>query len=67
MNSYAIGITLEVEAETGQLAIATARAAGMTLQGLEGVAHASCDVEARPLFDDSAFRQMRGQTSLATD
>ena len=64
MNRYTVGITLEVEAETGQLAVTTARAAGMTLQGREGVAHASIDAQAVPLFDDEAFRQIHGQTSF---
>ena len=65
-NRYAVDITLEVEADTGQLAVATARAAGKSLQGLEGIAHATLDLEARPLFDAAPFRQMRGQIALDT-
>ena len=65
-NRYGVDITLEVEAESGQLAISTARAAGKSLQGLEGIAHATLDLEARPLFDAAPFRQMRGQIALDT-
>ena len=65
-NRYGVDITLEVEAETGQLAISTARAAGKSLQGLEGIAHATLDLEARRLFDADPFRQMRGQIALDT-
>lgn len=60
-NRFIVGLTLEVEAETGQLAIETARAAGMSLQGSPGIAHASMHAVAVPLFDDSAFAQIPGQ------
>jgi hypothetical protein len=58
---YTVGLTLAVEADTGQLAIETARVAGMSLQGSPGIAHASIDAVAVPLFDSQPFAQMRGQ------
>lgn len=63
-NRFIVGLTLEVEADTGQFAIETARAAGMSLRGAPGIAHASIDVVAVPLFDSQPFAQIRGQLGM---
>ncbi len=63
-NRFTVGLTLEVEADSGQLAIETARAAGMSLQGSPGIAHASIDAVAVPLFDSQPFAQIPGQLGM---
>jgi hypothetical protein len=61
LSRYRVGITLEVEAANGQLALQVARDAGLSLQSRRQVLHASMDVAAASLFDTQPFAQMRGQ------
>jgi hypothetical protein len=66
LSRYRVGITLEVEASTGQVALQVARDAGRSLQSRQRVLHASMDIVAVPLFDDAAFAQIPGQTAIET-
>jgi hypothetical protein len=61
LSHYRVGITLEVEAASGQLALQVARDAGLSLRSRPQVLHASMDIAAVPLFDSQPFAQIRGQ------
>jgi hypothetical protein len=64
LSRYRVGISLEVDAATGQLALQVARDAGLSLQSRPQVLDASMDVAAVPLFDSEPFAQIRGQMGM---
>ncbi len=66
LKRFQVDLRLEIEAESGQVALQVARDAGFSLRSRQRVLHASMDIVAVPLFDDAAFAQISGQTAMET-